>query len=73
MDNSQNNENLNNQNLNNQVQNNFVNKPEKKKNIVAALLIIFGVVAIVFGLISLLFGNKGNTNFGKGEDAFFFK
>ena len=71
MDNSQNNEFLNNQNLNSQVQNNFVNKPEKKKNIVAALLIIFGVVAIVFGLISLLFGNKGNTNFGKGEDAFF--
>lgn len=71
MDNSQNNEFLNNQNLNNQVQNSFVNKPEKKKNIVAALLIIFGVVAIVFGLISLLFGNKGNKNLGKGEDAFF--
>lgn len=71
MDNSQNNEFLNNQNLNSQVQNNFVNKPEKKKNIVAALLIIFGVIAIVFGLISLLFGNKGNTNLKKGEDAFF--
>ena len=76
MDNSQNNEFLNNQNLNSQVQNNFVNKPEKKKNIVAALLIIFGVVAIVFGLISLLFGNKGNAFFlsdSKGNYAIFNK